>query len=69
MGGGSKLIVLPSVHLKANISWLWAARGRLKKASFKSNTVYLVYTGSRLLRKVYVLGTVECMSLTRLLTS
>ena len=29
----------PSVHSKANISWLWEARGRLKKASFKSNTV------------------------------
>ena len=41
----------PSVHSKANISWLWATRGRLKKASFKSNTVYQVYLGSRLLRR------------------
>ena len=29
----------PSVHSKANISLLWATRGRLKKASFKSNSV------------------------------
>ena len=59
----------PSVHSKANISWLWASRGRLKKASFKSSTVYQVYSGSKLLRRVYGLGTVGCMSLTHLLTS
>ena len=37
------------------------AKGRLKKASFKSNTVYQVLYGDRVERKVYVFGTVGCM--------
>ena len=41
-------LAFSSVYSKANISWLWASRGRLKKVSFKSNTVYQVYSGSKL---------------------
>jgi hypothetical protein len=45
----SFLLVLP---LKAKSGWLGSAKGRLKKASFKSKTVYQVLEGDKELRSI-----------------
>ena len=58
-----------SVHSKAKRSWLLGAKGRLKKAPFKSNTVYQFLSGGNVERRVYGFGTVGCTSITRRLTS
>ena len=58
-----------SIHSKAKRSWLLGAKGRLKKASFKSNTVYQVLSGGRVERRVYGFGTIGCIFSTRQLTS
>ena len=58
-----------SVHSKAKMSWLLGARSKLKKASFKSRTVYQVWVGGNELRRVYGFGTIGCTSVTHLFTS
>lgn len=57
-----------SVHSKVKRSWLLGAKGRLKKASFKSNTVYQVLSGGKVERRVYGFGTVGYISSTCRLT-
>lgn len=56
-------------HSKANRGWLKGAKGRLKTASLRSNTVYQVWEGFNKLRMVYVFGTVKYTSITLLFTS
>lgn len=58
-----------SLHLKAKMAWLAFAKGRLKKASLRSNTVYQTFVGASELSRVYGLGTVGCISATHRLTS
>ena len=58
-----------SVHSKAKRSWLLGAKGRLKKASFKSNTIYQVLSGCKVERRVYGFGTIGYISSTHWLTS
>jgi hypothetical protein len=41
-----------SCHSKAKSGWLGSDKGRLKKASFKSKTVYQVLEGDKELRSV-----------------
>ena len=58
-----------SFHSKANRGRLWGLSLKQRKASFRSNTVYQVWEGGKVLSRLYGLGTVGWMSSTRLFTS
>ena len=58
-----------SFHSKANRGWLWGLSLKQKKASFRSNTVYQVWEGGKVLSRLYGLVTVGWMSSTCLFTS
>ena len=58
-----------SFHSKANRGQLWGLSLKQKKASFRSNTVYQVWEGGKVLSRLYGLGTVGWMSSTHLFTS